>query len=87
MQPVDVAAIHSWSSDFGAPRKGVCSQWVQVPPGNWSLQPVALGAVAVAGDRALGHFRQLSCPFEVIGFESERGKGMWGGWGDYVLDV
>ena len=25
----------------------------------------------------LGHLRQLSSPFEVIEFESERGKGMW----------
>ncbi len=25
--------------------QGVNLQWVQVPPGNWSLQPVAIGAV------------------------------------------
>jgi hypothetical protein len=25
--------------------KGVDLQWVQFPPGNWSLQPVAIGAV------------------------------------------
>jgi hypothetical protein len=24
--------------------KGVGFQWVQIPPGNWSLQPVAIGA-------------------------------------------
>ena len=24
--------------------KGVGFQWVRVPPGNWSLQPVAIGA-------------------------------------------
>jgi hypothetical protein len=30
---------------FSAPCKGADSQWVQVPPGNWSLQPVAIGAV------------------------------------------
>ena len=30
---------------FGAPCKGADSQWVQVPPANWSLQPVAIGAV------------------------------------------
>ncbi len=27
-------------------------------------------------DPKLGHFRQLSSPFEVIEFDSERGKGM-----------
>ncbi|MDJ0866486.1 MAG: hypothetical protein QNK03_10290, partial [Myxococcota bacterium] len=30
--------------DFGAPCQGGASQWVRIPPGDWSLQPVALGA-------------------------------------------
>ncbi len=30
---------------FSAPCKAGDSQWVRIPPGNWSLQPVAIGAV------------------------------------------
>ena len=30
--------------------QGVNLQWVRVPPGNWSLQPVAVGAVEGGND-------------------------------------
>lgn len=30
---------------FCAPWKGTVVQWVQIPSGNFSLQPVAIGAV------------------------------------------
>ena len=36
--------IGAWRRLRGAPCKGVGLQWVQHPPGNWSLQPVAIGA-------------------------------------------
>ncbi len=28
------------------PCKGIDFQWVRIPPGNWSFQPVAVGATA-----------------------------------------
>ncbi len=39
-------------------------------------------------DLKRGHFRRLSHPFEVIEFDSERGKGIGGsGWGGDVFEV
>jgi len=31
--------------------KGVGFQWVRFPPGNWSLQPVAIGAIEEVTNR------------------------------------
>lgn len=36
------------SSTLRAPCQGGASQWVRIPPGSWSLQPVAIGAAVEA---------------------------------------
>ena len=39
-----LAVSQGVSGGVSAPCKGGDSQWVRIPPGNWSLQPVAIGA-------------------------------------------